>query len=323
VFRTREIPEVRDDPLHFGGGFVSSPALGADGTLYIGSGDWWGDQWYEALAMGIDLEKIKNRMFSDKRLYAINPDGSLKWIFMIEATDTHRTSIFASPAIGADGTIYFGAFNGIFYAIRDDETQATELWRYEVINENPEEGVPAYQEFWGSAAIDTDGIIYVGNNDFHLYAFHPDGRIKWKFRTENEVYQSPTIGGNGAIYIGSEDQRFYALHPDGSLKWVREPDIDGELPFNALVTEDETLVIGMANSDRFIAINGDNGEDLWQCVVDDERAEIGTSTDPAIGSDGTIYMYGGGAIHAIEGSNPLSSKSPWAKVQRDSVNSGR
>ena len=55
----------------------SSPALGMDGTVYVGS--------------------------FDSNLYAINPDGAMKWAFPTGA------SIWSSPAIGKDGTIYVGS----------------------------------------------------------------------------------------------------------------------------------------------------------------------------------------------------------------------
>ena len=60
-----------------GGDVGSSPAIGSDGTIYVGS--------------------------EDNNLYAMNPDGSKKWAF--------RTGddVKSSPAIGSDGTIYVGS----------------------------------------------------------------------------------------------------------------------------------------------------------------------------------------------------------------------
>jgi outer membrane protein assembly factor BamB/predicted esterase len=322
ALNVREIPEVKNDRLHYGGGFVSSPAIGSDGTIYIGSGDWWGDQWAEARRMGIDFENVVKRRFSDRRLYAVNPDGTLKWTFIVEETDTHRTSIFGCPAIGADGTIYFGAFNGIFYGVKDAGDKAKELWRHEVKGEPLSTAPTHYQEFWGSAAIAKDGTIYVGNNDYHVYAFNPDGSIKWKFKTGNEVYQSVTIGGAGTIYIASEDRNIYALNPDGTLKWSWKPETGG-IPFTASVTEDETIVFGVSGQNRIFALDGNTGNLKWQCILDDRRGTDGACTDPVIGPDGTIYMFGAGSINAIKGSSPLSTKSPWPKVNRDNSNTGR
>lgn len=69
----------------------SSPAIGPDGIIYVGS--------------------------RNENLYAINPDGTQKWAF--KAGDY----ITSSPAIGADGTIYFGSNDTNLYAINSDETE--------------------------------------------------------------------------------------------------------------------------------------------------------------------------------------------------------
>ena len=71
-----------------GGDVKSSPAIGSDGTIYVGSD-------------------------SDK-LYAIHPDGSLKWNYTTEG------NVHSSPALGADGTIYVGSKDDHLYAINPD-----------------------------------------------------------------------------------------------------------------------------------------------------------------------------------------------------------
>ena len=65
-----------------------SPALGADGTIYIGS--------------------------HDNFFYALNPDGKIKWKIQAEGW------VHASPAIADDGTIYFGAYDDYVYAATPD-----------------------------------------------------------------------------------------------------------------------------------------------------------------------------------------------------------
>jgi outer membrane protein assembly factor BamB len=65
-------------------GLYSSPAIGADGTIYVGSWDY--------------------------NLYAVKPDGTLRWKFAA------GNPVFSSPAIGADGTVYFGS-DGNLYAV--------------------------------------------------------------------------------------------------------------------------------------------------------------------------------------------------------------
>jgi outer membrane protein assembly factor BamB len=72
------------------GDIYSSPAIGADGTIFI------------AHEMG--------------RLYAVDSaDGSLKWKF-----ETRHGFTWSSPAIRSDGTLYVGDLDGNLYALRTD-----------------------------------------------------------------------------------------------------------------------------------------------------------------------------------------------------------
>ena len=155
------------------GGTQTTPAIGSDGTIYIGTDDGY--------------------------FYAINPDGSLKWRCQV------GKKIGSSPAIGSDGTIYFGCADSCLYVLNPDSTIK---WRYRTNG-------------WiiSSPAIDIDGTIYFGSSDKHVYAINSDGTIKWRFQTNGWVTSSPAISSDGIIYIGSDDKNIYAINSDGSLKW--------------------------------------------------------------------------------------------------------
>jgi len=82
-----------------GGQIFSSPAVGAEGTIYIGS--------------------------SDHNLYAVTDTGAIgiqKWVF---ATGD---AVLSSPAIGADRTIYAGSNDGNLYAVTDNGANAGQKW---------------------------------------------------------------------------------------------------------------------------------------------------------------------------------------------------
>ena len=67
----------------------SSPAIGSDGTVYVGS--------------------------DDNKLYAINGKSGVKlWEFVTWGSAT------SSPAIGSDGTVYVGSYDKKLYAIKTD-----------------------------------------------------------------------------------------------------------------------------------------------------------------------------------------------------------
>ena len=67
----------------------SSPAIGSDGTVYVGS--------------------------NDKKLYAINGKSGVKLWEFETGHDVH-----SSPAIGSDGTVYVGSLDKKLYAIKTD-----------------------------------------------------------------------------------------------------------------------------------------------------------------------------------------------------------
>ena len=160
-----------------------APAIASDGTIYIGS--------------------------EDRYIYALNPNGTLKW--------RYRTGdrVVSSPAISKNGTIYIGSIDGALYALNPDG--AVE-WKFQT-------GRP----FEDPPTIAPDGTVYTASDLGMLYAINPNGTLKWQHTIENTHYTppiphvikgSPTIGSDGTIYIGSDDGVLYAFHPDGSLVWT-------------------------------------------------------------------------------------------------------
>ena len=84
----------------------STAAISTDGTIYVGSNS------------GSPNSGV---------LYALNPDGTLKWNYTIGGTWTVSGGITDSPVIGADGIIYVGSLDGNIYAINPD---GTVKWKY-------------------------------------------------------------------------------------------------------------------------------------------------------------------------------------------------
>ncbi len=237
-----------------GGDVRSSPAIGSDGIIYVGSGDHY--------------------------LYAINPDGTLKWKYQT------GNWVSSSPAIGSDGTIYVGSWDNYLYAINPDGTLK---WRYQTGD-----------DVFSSPAIGSDGTVYVGSDDNYLYAINPDGTLKWKYQTGAGVGSSPAIGSDGTVYVGSYDDYIYAINPDGTLKWRYQT---GDDVFSSpAIGSDGTIYVGSLDSYLY-AINPD-GTLKW-------RYETGNvvNSSPAIGSDGTIYVGSGeNKLYAINPDGTLKWK---------------
>ena len=80
-----------------GGAVMSSPVIGANGTVYVGS--------------------------NDNKVYALaGKTGIKKWEFETEGD-------VRSPVIGADGVVYVGSDDGTIYALKtDSKGPAKSLW---------------------------------------------------------------------------------------------------------------------------------------------------------------------------------------------------
>ena len=62
----------------------------------------------------------------------------------------------------------------------------------------------------------SDGIVYFGCDDKHLYALDAKtGEEQWSFETGKSISLTPTIS-NGIVYIGSSDKDEYYL--EGNVK---------------------------------------------------------------------------------------------------------
>lgn len=234
----------------------SSPAIGPDGTIYVGSGSQPSEsaKLYAVQPNGtmkgrpVDVEGgvvsspalSKNALYVgalDRRVYAVNLEGFYRqWRF--RAGD----ALQSSPAIGEDGTIYIGADDGYLYALAPD---GKEKWRFQTND-----------RIVSSAAIGADGTIYVGSLDGRLYAVKPDGQEKWHFQTEGPVYSSPAIAADGVVYIGSDDGHLYAINPDGTLRWSFKT--DGEVRSSPVIAGDGTIYVASRDGNLY-AIRSEAG----------------------------------------------------------------
>ncbi|HEY5001095.1 MAG TPA: PQQ-binding-like beta-propeller repeat protein, partial [Candidatus Cryosericum sp.] len=160
---------------------------------------------------------------------------------------------------------------------------------------------------WSSPAIAGDGTIYVGSNGRYLYALHPDGTLKWKYRTSHWIISasvsSPAISSDGTIYVASWDGYLSAVNSDGTLKWTFKTGWPSAGPFQNLlkkppawmtagldeitsapaISMEGTIYIG-SNNNYLYALNAD-GTLKWKFETGD-----GIFSSPRISSDGTVYV---------------------------------
>ncbi len=271
---------------------ASSPAIAADGTVYVGC--------------------------DDSKLYAVNADGSLKWTY------TTLNAIKSSPAIGLDGSVYCAVYEAssnrlVLYAT---SSEGDTLWVYKTDSaSNNNEGIIA-----SSPVIGADGTIYIGSSaNGLLYAINPDGGQKWSYDTSHYIYSSPAIGADGTVYIGSDYHALLAIKPDGSLKWqyslpypLSSPAIgvdgtifiagihddlyainsDSSLKWSLAVKSgfasspavDRDGVVYAGSADGSMCAISPEGSFKWTYATDIRGNAGGIYSTPAIGADGVVYF---------------------------------
>jgi len=247
------------------GSVLSEPALGADGTIYFGAGDGFlhaispdsetlnsqlstfnsqlstSANWVyltdglELTSPAVGLDGTICVSADDNCLYAVNPDGSLKWRHALSATIT------TSPVIGDDGTIYVGLGNHYLYALDAD---GDIRWRTLV-----DEAIVS------SPVLGPDGMIYFGCLDGRLYAVNSDPLRKWRYGTRGPVWSSPAVGADGTSYVGSCDKSLHAVGSDGNKKWSYGT--QGDVMSAPVMGPDGTIYFG--SDDHYLyAINTSN-----------------------------------------------------------------
>lgn len=114
--------------------------------------------------------------------------GTLLWEF---ATGKSEWGVQSTPAIGPDGTVYFGADNSKVYAL-DGKTGAKN-WEFNTggaVHSSPAIGVLSGSP--STPALGSNGTVYVGSYGKKIYAI-----------TGDVLNSSPVIGPNGLLCIGS------------------------------------------------------------------------------------------------------------------------
>jgi len=205
---------------------------------------------------------------------------------------------YSSPSVGPDGTVYVGDRKGRLHAI---DTNGQLRWTYDTAG-----------FVYASCAVGQDSTVFVASQDGTLSALSANGSKMWEFATwapfglPGAIVASPAIGPDGTVYIGGLfDPNLYALNPvTGERKWMCSfpNQADSINPRNGfplaspVVTTDGTIYQTLLHDTHLYAINPENGQVLWATDMSGTIASVtdlvSTSgwTEPALGSDGTIYV---------------------------------
>ena len=275
-------------------GIYSSPAIGADGTVYVGS--------------------------ANGRLYAISREGNIQWAFGGLTTNQPFNSspvvgplnviyagcndsnlyalaggallwrtnlggqVFSSPALATDGTIYAGSANGKLYAVNPD---GTVKWSANVTS-----------SILSSPAVALDGTVYAGSlgASNNLHAFNPtNGAVLagWPVTVGGGVYSSPALASDGSVVVGGLDGKVYAFTAGGSARSGWPFTTGGAVYSSPAIGPDGRVYVGSSDTNLY-ALNPD-GTTNWTY-----RAGGAVNSSPALGRDGTVFVGAeDGQLHVV------------------------
>jgi len=264
--RSPVIPAGSGTPWAFetGKGIFSTPVIGHDGTILIGSAD---------------------RIF-----YAIRPDGTEKWRFSTGEV------IDSAAAVAEDGTVYVPSGDGHVYAL---DPEGSEIWRYVAHHsaEDPDADQGTFcgsllpvggtsNWFEGNVIIGKGGRLWAGCDSYRMYGLSPGGQEMVVFFTSllyGSVWSAAATLEDGTAIFGSLDTNLYSITADGTCNWRTGLGfLVSSTP--ALSDDMSTVYVGSWDSNLY-ALNAQDGTILWKAPTRDV-----IYASPAVAADGTVYV---------------------------------
>ena len=154
------------------------------------------------------------------------------------------------------------------------------------------------------------GVVYIGSNDGHLYAFDADtGAQRWRYPTQGAVTSSPRIA-DGTLYVGGQDGFLHAVDVrTGERRWAT--DTGGPVHSSPAVAGNLVAVGSRANT--LLACDLRSGAVLWELV----RGDWFNSSPTIV--DGVVYV--GCRDHNVYGIDAATGEQRWQYTTSSTVDS--
>jgi len=321
---------------------AGSPAVGPDGTCYVGCRDRHlyavaadgSLRWKVATDGPIDaapcFHPAEFTAFGcyDGRLRALDADGSARWTVDVGAP------VMTTPCLDGDDNLWFGADDGRLRACDPagrllanieltDLLAASPIWRDGTL-------LQADRRLYGSdgtrltvasepvvapAAAASDGTVYLGSWDGFVYAVR-DGAVVWNAPVEGQIYAGCAVGPQGQVLATTRAGDVVALAPDGTRLWSRTLG-DGVYGTPAIASGGVCFV--GCNDNRLYALDLATGEVAWR-----ERVGRDIRSSVALCDDGTVLAASWDwSLYAFDGGAGGPADAPWPQFQRDAARTGR
>ncbi len=277
------------------GAITNSPVIGADGTVYVVDSNStlfainpdgslkWEKTLTENLFTPVIAPSGVIYVPGTRHLYAFNPDGSSPWAAPYNISSSRGSEIAVSPT----GIIFEIDSNGTLHAINPLNTIASSIWTTNV------GCIPS------SLAVSSSGNIYCGTGENGttalLYSIDSNGHIMWSLQTKSPVSIPPAVYGNGTIYAITSGGEILAISQFGIELWsISTVHMEETSP---VIGPDGTIYVAgsnVAGQSVLVAIS-QAGTINWSefCFKEGSSSlciPFGTVTSMAIDSTGTIYV---------------------------------
>jgi outer membrane protein assembly factor BamB len=249
--RARVTPEPRDWPIRSfatGGPVFSTPVVGADEQIFVGS--------------------------ADGGFYRLDPaEGRVVWRFQTDEI------IDSAACIGRDGTIWVPAGDGRLYGLDAD---GKERWRYDRMRDRTRV-TPSTIYWWeANVAEGPNGWLYAGNDDFYFYAIEPFAGVRWASPTGLHIWAAPAFEDD-RVFVPSFDRNLYAFDLEtGRVRWRRNL---GNFMASSPAVAEGLVIVGSFDH-HVTALDAADGRVVWRTAtggpvyaspaVDDGRVVVGS-----------------------------------------------
>lgn len=210
----------------------------------------------------------------DKYVYAVNPDGSRKWKFQMDAAPN-----MAFPAIAEDGTVYAmdNADGANLYCI---SSSGDLIWKRTL--EGREGGV----------SIDREGNLYAGTTAF-LYKIDPDNYSEdmWKVPAEMTVGTCMAFGNNGHIYMSQKGDKGILAVNMATGDYSSYPLSGAGDCWSPVIGTDGSIYFCDRNHFGTLFAITENLQLKWKYEIEGAvKKDIGNFITPAIGKGDILYI---------------------------------
>ena len=229
----------------------------------------------------------------------VEHDGTRKWQFQTAGV------VVSSPAIGLDGTIYFGSDDKKFYALGADGKQK---WEFATGG-----------QILSSPALDKEEGLYFTAVDGYCYALNKNGALRWRLKTGGITQSSPVIGLKGEIYVGVNGA-VWGITGEGKKQWEWEYETAKSWPNHSVeaspVVFSDGSVCHFARSGLLITLFFEGNRMCWMCFPG-----FAGDASPAVGPKGTVYVPSLAGFTALS-THVRLARTAWPKFRGNARNTG-